>query len=259
MNFKACSKLIDYVILAFIGFTVYGHKYKTEIPKSIIIPDKIDTRLGTLNFNDGFTDDQTVEKIYDKLDFQRSVQSFLTAIPAASLYAMREGQKSLGVNNQSVVVFEDRMDSKTLFFTANSKSVYLVGWLDLKDGPIVIETPPNVLDFLNDYWFYYVADIGNAGLDNGKGGKFLFVPPDYKGDIPKGYFTYYSFTYGNYLFLDSAWENPFIGNSYLFEHNDVRLIDVRSMFFFTATGITPAMSIAKARLGSQYAGCFHRF
>lgn len=91
MNFKACSKLIGYVILAFIGFTVYGHKYKTEIPKSIIIPDKIDTRLGTLNFNDGFTDDQTVEKIYDKLDFQRSVQSFLTAIPAASLYAMREG------------------------------------------------------------------------------------------------------------------------------------------------------------------------
>lgn len=77
------------------------------------------------------------------------------------------------------------MDSKTLFFTANSKSVYLVGWLDLKDGPIVIETPPNVLDFLNDYWFYYVADIGNAGLDKGKEGSFFLFLRIIKEIYPK--------------------------------------------------------------------------
>ena len=42
------------------------------------------------------------------------------------------------------------MDSKTLFLTANTTSVYQMAWLDLGDEPMVIETPPNVLGFLND-------------------------------------------------------------------------------------------------------------
>ena len=73
------------------------------------------------------------------------------------------------------------------------------GWLDLKDGPIVVETPPNILGFVNDFWFHYVTDMGNAGPDKGKGGKFLFLPPGYKGEIPKGYFVCRSATYGNWL------------------------------------------------------------
>ena len=59
-----------------------------------------------------------------------------------------------------------------------------------------------------------------------------------------------------YLFPNSAWGTPFIGGSYLFESNGVRLLDPRSMFFFSATGITPAMSIARAGIGSQYAVAF---
>ena len=51
----------------------------------------VETRLGTLTFTDGFPDEATVEKVYDNLDFQRGVQAFLTAMPAASLSAMREG------------------------------------------------------------------------------------------------------------------------------------------------------------------------
>lgn len=66
---------------------------------------------------------------------------------------MREGLKSVGVNNQSVVIFENLMDSKTLFLTPNTETVYTIGWLDLKDGPLVVETPPNILGFFNDFWF----------------------------------------------------------------------------------------------------------
>jgi hypothetical protein len=60
-------------------------------------------------------------------------------------------------------------------------------WIDLKDGPMVMETPPNVLGIIDNFWFHYVTDFGNAGPDRGKGGKYLLVPPDYKGDIPDGY------------------------------------------------------------------------
>ena len=37
-------------------------KMTTDIPAGIAIPDKVETRLGTLKFFDGFPDDATVEK-----------------------------------------------------------------------------------------------------------------------------------------------------------------------------------------------------
>jgi hypothetical protein len=72
----------------------------------------------------------------------------------------------------------------------------MIGWLDLKDGPIVVETPPNILGFADDFWFRYIIGMGNAGPDKGKGGKFLLVPPGYQGEVPDGYFVARSPTYG---------------------------------------------------------------
>jgi hypothetical protein len=174
-------------------------KMATDIPPAITIPDRIETRLGTLKFFDGFPDDATVEKVYDNLDFQRGVQAFLTAMPAASLHAMREGIRGFGPDNQTVLIFETLADSRSLFLTANTESIYAIAWLDLKKGPIVIESPPNILGFVDDFWFHYVADLGNAGPDKSKGGKFLFLPPDYKGKAPKGYYAFKSQTYGNWF------------------------------------------------------------
>jgi hypothetical protein len=130
------------------------------------------------------------------------VQAFLNTMPAASLSAMRAGLRGIGVDNRSVALFETLMDSRSLFLTANTESIYLTGWLDLKDGPLVVETPPNVLGLVDDFWFHYVADMGNAGPDRGKGGKFLFLPPGYQGEDPKeGYYVYRSPTYGNWLLM----------------------------------------------------------
>ena len=61
------------------------------IPESIITPDSVETRLGTLEFFDGYPNADTVEAVYDHLDFLRGVRAFLDTIPFASLYAMREG------------------------------------------------------------------------------------------------------------------------------------------------------------------------
>ena len=175
-------------------------KMTTDIPAQITTPDSVETRLGTLRFFDGFPDDATVEAIYDNLDFQRGVQAFLTAMPGASVYALREGFRSQGADNQTVLVMETLMDSKSLFLTPNSESVYNLMWLDLKGGPLVIETPPNVLGIIDDHWFNYVGDVGNAGPDRGKGGKFLLLPPGYEGEVPPGYFVFRSATFGNLFF-----------------------------------------------------------
>ncbi len=113
-------------------------KMTTPIPPGISTPDSVETRLGTLRFTDGFPDDATVQKVMDNLDFQRGVQAVLSAIPAASLHAMREGIRTFGPDNTSAIIFEQLMDSKALFLTANASSVYCMMWLDVKNGPMVI-------------------------------------------------------------------------------------------------------------------------
>ena len=114
----------------------------TDIPSQVFTPDVVETRLGTLRFFDGFPDDATVETLFDNLDFQRGVQAYLTALPSAVGYALREGLRSAGVgDNQTVGITETMMDSKSLVFMPNCDSIYCFMWLDLKKGPLVIESP----------------------------------------------------------------------------------------------------------------------
>src|SRR5210317_843951 len=174
-------------------------KMTTDIPEHITTPDRVETRIGTLEFFDGFPSEDTTDKVFDNLDFVRGVETFLNGCPAASLVAMREGMRELGAIDGTIAITETLMDSKALFLTPNTESIYTGTWLDLKDGPIVVESPPNTLGIVNDFWFRYVADLGNAGPDKGKGGKYLFVGPGYEGDIPEGYFVSRSQTYGNFL------------------------------------------------------------
>jgi len=52
---------------------------------------------------------------------------------------------------------------------------------------------------------------------------------------------------------EPAWFTPFVGGSYEFIQDNVRLLDPRTCFFYLATGITPAMSVKMVGAGSQYA------
>jgi hypothetical protein len=176
-------------------------KMATEIPASITTPDTVETRLGTLRFFDGLPDDATVETVYDNLDFQRGVQAFLRALPAAGMCAIRTGVRSFGSDNQTVLITESLMDSRTLFLVPNTETVYNFDWLDTTNGPLVIDLPPKLLGFINDFWSRYVVDLGIAGPDKGQGGKYVLLPPDYTEDVPDGYFAVRSRTYGNLLFL----------------------------------------------------------
>ena len=42
------------------------------IPTSVITPDSIETRLGTLNFKDGIPDSATAQKLFDEIDYVRA-------------------------------------------------------------------------------------------------------------------------------------------------------------------------------------------
>ena len=63
---------------------------------------------------------------------------------------MRDGQRQFGPDNQTDVIWEDLLDSRTVFLTANSNVVYNFVWIDTQKGPLFIELPPNVLAHIVD-------------------------------------------------------------------------------------------------------------
>jgi hypothetical protein len=162
----------------------------TAIPEGILTPDKVETSIGTLNFRDGVPDQKTAELVYENLDRMRAVDVFLKCMPAASIRNLMLGPEAIGTNAlNKVLIFEELMDSKPLYLTGNTSTMYVMPHLNLREsGPTVLEAPPGMLGAFNDAWFRYVQDIGPFGQDKGQGGKYLVIPPDYTGEIPEGYF-----------------------------------------------------------------------
>jgi hypothetical protein len=161
-----------------------------EIPPSINTPDKVESSIGTLEYKDGAPSKETVAKAYDYLDLMHGVEAFVNAYQGASVASIFKGCGEAGIPNNTALIFSELMDAKSLFLTANADTVYFFVNLDATKGPIVVETPPLALGVVDDMWFGWITDFGLPGPDRGEGGKYLFVPPDYKGELPgDGYFV----------------------------------------------------------------------
>jgi hypothetical protein len=160
----------------------------SAIPQSITTPDKVETRIGTLEFKDGVPSQAAADKVYDNLLATHAFNAFVNTMQGVSIAALDKGLQSVGVKNNEVIVFSELMDAKSLFLTANADTVYVIGVLDLSKGPMVVEVPPKFLGAIDDQWFRWVTDLGLPGGDRGLGGKYLVLPPGYDGPLPDGGF-----------------------------------------------------------------------
>jgi hypothetical protein len=156
----------------------------SETLRSISTPERLDSRLGTLEFIDGVPSGETSEKVYDHLDFTHALNVVLNGYAGASTCALRKGFHEAGVGDNEVLIFSQMMGSESLFLTANADTVYFVGIVDLTSGPMVVETPPQALALFDDMWFQWIVDFGLSGPDRGEGGRFLLIPPGYDGPLP---------------------------------------------------------------------------
>lgn len=158
-------------------------------PASITTPERVDTRIGTLEFPNGVPTDETAQRAYDNIDFTFAFRAFMDNMRGVSIHAIIQGMKDIGVKPNEIMVFSELMDANSLFLTANADTIYVMGYADLTKGPIVIEAPPRFLGTVQDAWFRWVIDLGLPGPDRGEGGKYLIVPPDYDGALPEGTFN----------------------------------------------------------------------
>ena len=58
---------------------------QTAISPAITTPDKVETRIGTLDFKDGMPSKETIAKVYDNLDFTHAFEAFVNTFQGVSI------------------------------------------------------------------------------------------------------------------------------------------------------------------------------
>jgi hypothetical protein len=128
-----------------------------------------------------------------QLKYQRAFEAILWGAPAVAIYRFRGAAfTNLGVKDNDIIAYSAPAWANLEALTANSTTPYIAAYTDLQKGPAVLDVPPagpdgSVYGQVVDAWQFTIADVGPAGIDQGKGGKYLFTPPGYKGEIPAGY------------------------------------------------------------------------
>ena len=198
------------ITLTLVGALTVATAYGQDAPareaaktKAASIPDKVQTVAGELEFFDGVPIGDTNDKVYEYLTRSRALGVYLDNVGAVSIYSVLAGMAEQGADAPNkIAIWEQLMDSRTPVITSNTSTMYAYAPTDLaNDGPTVIEIPPGMLGFLDDAWQRFVGNMGVTGPDEGKGGKYLLIPPGYEGEIPDGYFLLKPPTNRNFLFL----------------------------------------------------------
>lgn len=177
--------------------------------------------LGTLILFGGCTGTETKDPVSSKTEvsesesaidwahqivYQRGIEAVIWAIPAVSMLNMRDANFGLGGGYNTVYYMSRPPTPQAEALTPNNQTPYATIFMTTKQGPVVLDIPPAsertaIFGSAVDVWQEPVADIGPAGTDQGRGGRYLFLPPGYGGEIPEGFFTVPMNTYEIYVAL----------------------------------------------------------
>jgi hypothetical protein len=74
------------------------------------------------------------------------------------------------------------------FKSPNSDTLYSNAWLDLTDGPVIVDVPPVPLKYYTLNFFDAYGNASNIGTRTfgSKGGRYLIAPVSWKGTVPTG-------------------------------------------------------------------------
>ncbi len=137
---------------------------------------------------------------------RRAVDAVIWGVPLVSEDAVKQAAFRDGKANYNDIVWWPKGGGwKNQSPTPNVNARYMYFFINTKqDGPVVVELPPAVpgasfYGTIEDAWYVPQVDIGFEG----KGGKYLVLPPDYKGDVPPGYTVVRPKTYNTMTLLRS--------------------------------------------------------
>ena len=151
----------------------------------------------------------TAAELAERAMHRRAVEAVNWGMPAVNYDLMLQAMIKTGGAPNQIVYWSKLFDWKNQTLTPNPDTIYLQPFWNMKDvGPIVLEIPPaddgSITGTIMDCWQAALEDVGPAGVDKGKGGKYLVTPPGYEGTPPDGYIVLRSMTYQGYALLRST-------------------------------------------------------
>jgi hypothetical protein len=137
------------------------------------------------------------------------VEAMIWAMPAVNADLMLQAMLSSTKAKVNEIVYWSRpVNWKNQTLTPNPDSIYFMSFWNVKDGPLVIEIPPAqggaIAGNIVTAWQMPLDDAGPEGADKGQGGKYLILPPGYKGELPSGYIALQSDTFSGFALLRSS-------------------------------------------------------
>lgn len=141
---------------------------------------------------------------------RRAIEAVIWGMPAVNfdrMYQAMVHDTKAGEGSNKIVFWSRPLSWKNQTLTPNPDTIYLMPFFNTKDvGPVVLEIPPadtgSINGSVDDCWQTAIEDVGPAGVDKGKGGKYLILP-GYKEHVPSGYIPMPSATYQSYALLRS--------------------------------------------------------
>jgi len=150
----------------------------------------------------------TPEQITQRAVRRRAVEAVNWGMPAVNYDLMYQAAVRIGGHYNQIIYWSRLPDWKNQTLTPNPDSIYLMPFFNTKGvGPVVLEIPPadagSITGSIMDCWQTALEDVGPAGMDKGKGGKYLILPPGHSGPLPAGYIALPSGNYQGYALLRS--------------------------------------------------------
>jgi hypothetical protein len=147
----------------------------------------------------------SADELNRRLVERRAVEAAIWGMPAVNYDLMLQEMLTKTDGKVGQVIYWGRpLDSKNQTLTPNPDALYFMTFFNTKDGPVVLDLPPGDANGsfnanIVTIWQMPLEDAGLLGFDKGKGGKYLVLPPGYKGKLPEGYIPLASDTYGGYM------------------------------------------------------------
>lgn len=162
---------------------------KAEKKAERALEGTVKTRIGKLEFINGYPSDESVAKLYNEMDFQRACQAYLWGLPMVEMAEWQKAQKDIFKAGPNDFVTYESAVQKLGILTANATTPYMMAFPFLKEtGPMVFEIPAGpTAGGLLDFWQRPFSDLGQTGPDKGEGAKYLILGPGHPEMNPEGY------------------------------------------------------------------------
>lgn len=140
----------------------------------------INSPYGTIELEHTYMTDESSQKLFDALDFQRACQAYIWSTPLVSFYAfMLEQNKVYEAKEIGEFAVYVSLKEKRGIVTGNLTTPYIISFYDLSQGTLVVDYPAGpTTGGLLDFWQRPIIDMGLTGPDQGKGGRYIVVGPN---------------------------------------------------------------------------------